>query len=1272
MARYKNSLMKASLGGELDDAPDLRWKQLPGRLFYGGDGNTDATPDFSEADPDQPPSVTNALANRAALSEASSQEALKAALEDKAAARRIGMGKASPMDYFKTAARVPGQIVRGLGSAALSGATLPGDVAAGKQRLMDPATGDVDSESIQRSLDLTGLVGSATLAAPRGALGAGAVLPKKLTESPAPPFYSAAERAIAANTTKVAPAEQWLATLKNTPGVRGEELEYSGLGKFLESRQGQPVTRDEIAQHLDQNQVKVQEVTKGAGPSVTWQNNNMINRLTDEVRAEHPDWSPGDVERETVARFEEEMEEAENHPDQTKFSEYQLPGGENYREVLFTLPPRPGIGGLPEGYTLSQEGPNRFSYRGHGVSSQIFPTREEAVAYAQRTASNMGNAATFQSSHWDEPNVLVHARVNDRMLPASGESLDFPELTTSQERRDRITPLEQERDRVLARAKETEEGYKSGKLLASTYSSSDFKDRAAGIQKIIDKIESDQSKLDTGRTNSGKTLFLEELQSDWHQQGRKYGYQGLKERFATNDEIAQGQAVTAQDGSLVVRDHKNAVPDAPFKKTWPDLVLKRMVREAAEKGYDQVAWTDGATQADRYDLSKKVDGINVKPEGDGKHVVINAKTGVHASGLVDKSGKVVQGYDAFRDAVGKPLSDLVGKDVADKIMAVTNETTLSGLDLRVGGEGMKGFYDKILPATAEKLFKKWGGKVEKQQLPVNQKSNPNAYRLVGPDGELWAEGDELAANRWRATEVPQHGARIEQTAVGDRDGASPSVHVLKITPELRREALTNGFPLFSGGKDASVPGLAALSSDSRNMEFLQKLKSQDRAYVLKEELPDVVEVSKYLNRNFPLPAGWDPGTFYHGSDRQFQSFVPEPEAWGFETVSPGQPVIVKAKSDLPADVLRLRNELENKKNEASSKRFNRESILGNRFTKDSGVLFWGREPKLRKQYQKMLENDPIWAKHNSIVMGINDKLSKIPEVPKNQASPHFFFQGHKEASTWGKYVYPVRLRMENPYVIDWEKEAFDELNMMDALHQAVEEGHDSVIIKHMRDYDRSGEVLRPPRNQYIVLNPNQIRSLWAQFDPGKRDEAGLLLSGGVPLPDSQSDSPYPQVDRTHDVPAFAGSSNDGKTVYIDRHVPASVEINGKPVDLAKYLAMHETTEHRLMTEHGLPYAEAHKLATQAERGLLESDGVDWKSYEAHVNGMLRTIEHEPIQSAPDDLYLKPYHAHGWGNEAKKLERAENHERHLDPRPLPVVKSGVRHIPVDHDPFQEGK
>jgi hypothetical protein len=51
----------------------------------------------------------------------------------------------------------------------------------------------------------------------------------------------------------------------------------------------------------------------------------------------------------------------------------------------------------------------------------------------------------------------------------------------------------------------------------------------------------------------------------------------------------------------------------------------------------------------------------------------------------------------------------VGKELAEKIMSAEAGKVFSGVDLKVGGEGMKAFYDRIVPNVANDVLKKLGG-----------------------------------------------------------------------------------------------------------------------------------------------------------------------------------------------------------------------------------------------------------------------------------------------------------------------------------------------------------------------------------------------------------------------------------------------------------------------------------------------------------------------------------------------------------------------------------
>jgi hypothetical protein len=189
-----------------------------------------------------------------------------------------------------------------------------------------------------------------------------------------------------------------------------------------------------------------------------------------------------------------------------------------------------------------------------------------------------------------------------------------------------------------------------------------------------------------------KVLFIEELQSNWHQKGRKEGY--------------------AKRGEL------GEIPDAPFKKNWPALGLKRTIREALENGYDRIAWLDGEGQAARYDLSRQVEAIAVPVVGSSSRSVrIDSKDGNSFKLNVDANGKVKGLYPA-EQFTGKQLDEVIGKELAKKVMAFESPNSLTGLDLKVGGEGMKAFYDRELVSIANKISKKiGGGKVRRETIP---------------------------------------------------------------------------------------------------------------------------------------------------------------------------------------------------------------------------------------------------------------------------------------------------------------------------------------------------------------------------------------------------------------------------------------------------------------------------------------------------------------------------------------------------------------------------
>ena len=347
-----------------------------------------------------------------------------------------------------------------------------------------------------------------------------------------------------------------------------------------------------------------------------------------------------------------------------RFEQYSLPGGENYREVALSMPE------VVEKYTLSN-------------------TRVLSEAEAAERALRSDSIKRF----WfiKTPDQLF--QISKEKYPSAGQAVSY----------------------VINEKL-------PGRMGGENYRSSHFRDVPNYIahMRLTDRPDAQ------GRPG----LFIEEVQSDRHQAGKKRGYKTGRDFDKELEEVNKKadpylaemrdaprelleQAASIQDARLA---EESLIPDAPFRKDWPVQMFRRALKEAVMDGKEWVGWTTGETQAARYDLSKQIDSIKSYKNPDGLYSLQLIKDGV-----------VIDAKSQLKEA---GLSEMVGKELADKIVSgkgknIETETSrklnrqdreFSGLDLKVGGEGMKAFYDKILPNEVAKYVKQWGGTVEKARI----------------------------------------------------------------------------------------------------------------------------------------------------------------------------------------------------------------------------------------------------------------------------------------------------------------------------------------------------------------------------------------------------------------------------------------------------------------------------------------------------------------------------------------------------------------------------
>jgi len=115
-----------------------------------------------------------------------------------------------------------------------------------------------------------------------------------------------------------------------------------------------------------------------------------------------------------------------------------------------------------------------------------------------------------------------------------------------------------------------------------------------------------------------------------------------------------------------------------------------------------------------------------------------------------------------------------------------------------------------------------------------------------------------------------------------------------------------------------------------------------------------------------------------------------------------------------------------------------------------------------------------------------------------------------------------------------------------------------------------------------------------------------------------------KLDRDHDIPYLAGYSVDGKTIYIDRHMPKFFTFRGRRIETDRFLILHEEVEKTLIDQLGLHYLHAHQIATRAEQAAVRAERIEWRAYDGFMQRNVKKIGDERLTKVPADLDFKPY------------------------------------------------
>ncbi len=241
-------------------------------------------------------------------------------------------------------------------------------------------------------------------------------------------FYSATEQAALNLGRNKGTGQSFINDLMKAPDVKKEELAYTGLDDFLRDKPN--VTKQEVQDFLANNRVDVQETQLGGSLSPEMQAtrdalNDKYKVFIDNIADAKSQFEEGKISyaelRNTVSNnkiqteaLDSQINEINQTISPTKFGKYQLAGGENYREILLTL---------PSSKTAMEEFLNVAGKKYGGNTPRTQWSPEDNAMYEQLLIEERTRIPSeYRSSHFSEPNILAHMRVNDR-VDADGKKM---------------------------------------------------------------------------------------------------------------------------------------------------------------------------------------------------------------------------------------------------------------------------------------------------------------------------------------------------------------------------------------------------------------------------------------------------------------------------------------------------------------------------------------------------------------------------------------------------------------------------------------------------------------------------------------------------------------------------------------------------------------------------------------------------------------------------------------------------------------------------------
>ena len=561
---------------------------------------------------------------------------------------------------------------------------------------MLPVTKDPDGSLRLAMPNLPEIVGNILPSNVPATLGSGLRLPLGKPNSPVAPevnngFYSKTLNAAQNLNREKGTVQDFYNDLKNTKGVKPDELKWTGMDDLVKADPQKKWTKEELVDHIDKNQVKVQESVRSREENPNFDSEyekwwNTRERLAAERRELTAQ------RREAQRAYSEEMNRAVEARDMNNPRLQEL--STHYNEIQAKEDEA-----LSRFYDHTDTEPAReLSAPKYADYSLKTGHNNEPANYGEAVIQKVDQKDLYKSSHWEEKNPIAHYRFSDRTGPNGEKILHVEEKQSDWGQAAREHGV-----------KTPEEDAKFVDYRKKNIELDDIEDKLSNVEQkygVDNKSFFEEYQKNNPRSPSEDEYEYLDKFFDFSKKLRRQDpeYQKLREQYYALEEELRPLRQEYQE-------YQRRPGSGPFiDKTpkWSELTMKHILNRAQKGNYDAVTWSPGNVHAERYEMNDHFSSLEYNPQ-----------TSEFTAIPRDKNHEAINAY-----IPKERLPEFINSQLTERLLATPpghNSGThfLTGDDLISGGEGHRTYYDQMVPKMWSSVLKPHDPSVQIEKLKIN-------------------------------------------------------------------------------------------------------------------------------------------------------------------------------------------------------------------------------------------------------------------------------------------------------------------------------------------------------------------------------------------------------------------------------------------------------------------------------------------------------------------------------------------------------------------------